>query len=111
MSSGRKIVERVLNPAAQLVGRLRYWQKFLLIGLVLVAPLGYVVVSYLGVQSRDTSFALKERVGIVYMRPTTELLAQLVAARALAVQAAAHKADPSGLAAARANLDRAIGGV
>src|SRR5581483_850399 len=84
---------------------------FLLIGLVLVAPLGYVAVSYLGVQSRDTSFALKELVGVVYLRPTTELLAQLVEARALAVQAAAHKADPSGLAAARANVDQAIGGV
>jgi methyl-accepting chemotaxis protein len=111
MSSGREIVERGLNPAAKLIGRLRYLQKFLLIGLVLVAPLGYVAVSYLGVQSRDTSFALKERVGVVYLRPTTELLAQLVEARALAVQAAAHKADPSGLAAARANVDQGIGGV
>src|SRR5207248_10801787 len=64
-----RVVERGLNPAATLIGRLRFSQKFLLIGLVLVAPLAYVVFSYLGVQSRDTSFAAKERVGVVYLRP------------------------------------------
>src|SRR5690242_16849477 len=106
MSKGRKVVERGLNPAARLLGRLRYWQKFLLIGLVLVAPLGYVVLSYLGVQSRDTSFAVKERVGVVYLRPATQLLDRLVDARALAVQVAAHKADPAALVAVRSNVEQ-----
>ena len=69
MGSWRTLLERSLHPAARLIGRLRYSQKFLLIGLVLVAPLAYVAFSYLGVQSRDTSFAVKERVGVVYLRP------------------------------------------
>ncbi len=111
MSKGWEFIERGLNPAAKLVGRLRFWQKFLLIGLVLIAPLAYVAVSYLGVQSRDTSFAVKERVGVVYLRPATELLARLVEARALAVQTAAHKADPAAFAGARASVQQAVGGV
>jgi methyl-accepting chemotaxis protein len=108
MSKGREVAERGLNPAAKLVGRLRYWQKFLLIGLVLIAPLAYVVASYLGVQSRDTSFAVKERVGVVYLRPATQLLARLVDARALTVQVAAHKADPATLPGARSGVEQAI---
>ncbi len=102
------LVERGLNPAAGLIGRLRYSQKFMLIGLVLIAPLAYVVVSYLGVQSRDTSFAVKERVGVVYLRPATQLLDRLVSARALAVRVAAHKSDPAAFTAARTGVDQAI---
>jgi methyl-accepting chemotaxis protein len=104
----RGLIERGLNPAARLLGRLRYSQKFLLIGVVLVAPLAYVALSYLGVQSRDTSFAVKERVGVVYLRPATRLLARLVSARALAVRVAAHRSDPAAFAAARAGVEEAI---
>ena len=94
LRKSKGLVERCLNPAAGLIGRLRYSQKFLLIGLVLIAPLVYVVVSYLGVQSRDTSFAVKEQVGVVYLRPATQLLDRVVDARAVAVRVAAHKSDP-----------------
>jgi methyl-accepting chemotaxis protein len=100
-----------LNPAARLIGRLRFSQKFLLIGLVLVAPLAYVVFSYLGVQSRDTSFAAKERVGVVYLRPATDLLARLVSARTVAVRVAAHRAEAGSLDGARAAVNEAIGRV
>ena len=102
-------MERALAPAARLIGRLRYAQKFLLIGLVLIAPLAYVVVAYLGVQSRDTSFAVKERVGLVYLKPATNLLARLVRARAIAVRIAAHEANPAGLDGARGAVQQAIG--
>jgi methyl-accepting chemotaxis protein len=102
------LVERCLNPAAGLIGRLRYSQKFLLIGLVLIAPLIYVVVSYLGVQSRDTSFAVKERVGVVYLRPATQLLDRVVRARAVAVRVAARKTDRAAFAAARTDINQAI---
>jgi methyl-accepting chemotaxis protein len=111
VAKSKEVVERGLNPAAILIGRLRYWQKFLLIGLVLIAPLAYVAVAYLGVQSRDTSFAVKERVGIVYLRPATRLLASVVDARSAAVQVAAHKADPATLTGARAAVEEAIGGL
>lgn len=104
-------MERGLGPAAVLIGRLRYWQKFVLIGLVLIAPLAYVAVSYLGVQSRDTSFAVKERVGVVYLRPATQLLARVVEARSVAVQVAAHKANPGTLTGARAAVEQAMAGL
>ena len=108
LRKSKGLVERCLNPAAGLIGRLRYSQKFLLIGLVLIAPLVYVVVSYLGVQSRDTSFAVKEQVGVVYLRPATQLLDRVVNARAVAVRVAAHQSDPASLAKARADVEQAV---
>ena len=105
--SARK-VQRAFVPAAKLIGRLKYWQKFVLIGFVLIAPLAYVVFSYIGVQNRDTAFAAKEQVGVVYVKPATDLLSQVVNARALAVQVAAHQADASALAGARSQINAAI---
>ncbi len=105
--SARK-VQRAFGPAATLIGRLKYWQKFVLIGFVLIAPLAYVVFSYIGVQNRDTAFAAKERVGVVYVKPATDLLSQVVSARALAVRVAAHQADASALAGARSQINAAI---
>jgi methyl-accepting chemotaxis protein len=105
------LLSRAFAPASKLMARLKYSQKFLVIGVVLVAPLAFVVKSYLDVQSRDVSFAVKERVGVVYLRPATELLAQVVSARTLATQVAAHQADPSLLAAARSQIQAAIAGV
>jgi succinate dehydrogenase/fumarate reductase flavoprotein subunit len=103
-----KHLQRTLTPAARLLGRLRYAQKFVLIGLVMIIPLVWVVKSYLGVQSQGTAFAVKERVGVAYLRPATNLLAEVVSGRALAVQVAAHKADASSLVNARAQIDAAI---
>jgi methyl-accepting chemotaxis protein len=103
-----KVVQRGLVPAVRLMGRLRYSQKFLLIGVVMIIPLAWVVKSYLGVQSQGTAFAAKERVGVVYLKPTTDLLSQVVSARALAVQVAAHKANGSALADSRGRVDAAI---
>ena len=111
VSGFRRFVERFFNPAVRLIGRLRYSQKFMLIGLVLVVPLAVVVKSYLDVQSRDTSFAVKERVGVVYLRPATVLLARVVSARALAVKVAAHQANRAALDGARRQLDGAIASV
>jgi len=102
------VVRRAFVPAANLIGRLKYWQKFVLIGFVLIAPLAYVVFSYLGVQNRDTAFAAKERVGVVYVKPATDLLSQVVSARALAVQVAARQADVSALAGASSQINAAI---
>jgi methyl-accepting chemotaxis protein len=109
MSKAKEVVEGGLNPAAELVGRLRYWQKFLLIGLVLLAPLGYVVKAFLDQQSSKIAFSAEERVGVVYVKPASELLARVVAARASAVDVAAHKSSATALASARADVKAAIG--
>ena len=103
-----KYVQRVLAPGSRVVGRLSYAKKFLLIGLVMVVPLVWVVKSYLGVQSQGSSFAAKEQVGVVYLRPATNLLAQVVRLRTLAVQTAAGQADSSQLAGARSQIEAAI---
>ena len=100
-------IQRGFTPAIRLTGRLKYAQKFLLIGLVLVAPLAFVVKSYLDQQSTQIDFSAKERVGVVYAKPATVLLARLVAARAVAVQVAAHRGSAAALTAARSRLDAA----
>jgi hypothetical protein len=45
------VVRRGFAPSTSLMGRLKYAQKFVLIGIVLIAPLGYVMKSYLDQQS------------------------------------------------------------
>src|SRR5579872_4672015 len=105
------VASRCLHPGVRLMSRLKYSRKFLLIGLVLIAPLVWVVQSYLSVQNRDTAFAAKERVGLVYLRPATTLLQQLVAARSAAVQLASHVGVQPTLDNARADARSAIAGV
>jgi methyl-accepting chemotaxis protein len=101
-------IRRVFAPATSLMGRLKFAPKFFLLVIVLIAPLAFVVKSYLDQQSNQIGFSQKERVGVVYVKPATELLAKLTAARAVAVQVAAHKATPVQLAAARSNLSAAL---
>ncbi len=93
------------------MGRMRYTHKFVLIGLVLIAPLVYVVKSYLDQQGAQIAFSQKERVGVLYVNPATELLARVAAARAVAVRVAAHADSPAALAAALAQLRSAVAAV
>jgi methyl-accepting chemotaxis protein len=102
------ILRPALRPAVTLMSRLRYAQKFLLIALVMIVPLAWVVKSYLGVQQDGMSFASAEQAGVVYLKPTTDLLLSVVRARAVAVQVAAHDAPASALAARRTQVSAAI---
>jgi diguanylate cyclase (GGDEF)-like protein len=65
-------------PAARLVGRLRYAQKFVVVGLVLVVPLGFVAGAYVDLQRRMVAFSSAELRGIEYMTPLVNLTAQVV---------------------------------
>ena len=85
----KEAFQRVFAPAAAFIGRLKYAQKFLLIGLVLLAPLAFVGYTYLGQQGTQTAFSAKERVGVAYIRPLNALLGTLVQARAAVVAGAA----------------------
>jgi hypothetical protein len=62
---------RAFGPATAVLGRLRYAQKFALIGLVLLAPLAYVVNAYVTEKGAQIAFSAKERVGTEYMTPAT----------------------------------------
>jgi methyl-accepting chemotaxis protein len=106
-----KRVQQGFRPAERFVGRLRYAQKFLLIGLVMMVPLAWVVKSYISAQNHGTAFADSESVGVTYLRPATNLLFQVVRARALAVRMAAHEAGRPAVDAARGRVNEAIAAV
>jgi methyl-accepting chemotaxis protein len=101
----------VFTPATAIVGRLRFARKFALIGLIMVVPLVYVVRAYVGVQSSGVSFANLEQAGLVYVKPVTTLLFDVIAARTAAVRAAAGEVPATTAAAARAEIAQAIAGV
>src|SRR3954468_4235452 len=79
---------RAFAPAAALMARLTYARKFVLIGLVLLAPAALALHAYWSQQGGQIAFSAKERVGVVELRPANELVVRLVAARSLAVRAA-----------------------
>ncbi len=74
-------------PAARLVGRLRYAQKFVVVGLVLVVPLGFVAGAYVDLQRRMVAFSSAELQGIEYMTPLVNLTARVVEERHRSVTA------------------------
>jgi methyl-accepting chemotaxis protein len=98
----------LFGPAVAIVGRLRFLRKFALIGLVMLVPLVWVVVAYVGVQSNGTSFAQQEQVGLTYLRPLTTLLFDLIKARSVAVQTASRELPAAALPAAKARVQAAI---
>jgi diguanylate cyclase (GGDEF)-like protein len=71
----------LFRPAATLLGRLRYAHKFVVVGLVLLLPLGFVAKAYVDLQDGQIASSAKERVGVAYMAPLVELTAMAVAAR------------------------------
>jgi methyl-accepting chemotaxis protein len=110
------LVDVLLAPVARLLGRLRLWQKFALIGAVLLAPGLYAAKSYLSVQGASVAFSAKERDGVRYVRPAARVLAAAAAARDAAVEAAASGSAPAttdtlrGPLADLADAQRRLGG-
>jgi diguanylate cyclase (GGDEF)-like protein len=74
-------------PAARLVGRLRYAQKFVVVGLVLMVPLGFVAGAYVDLQRHMVAFSSAELQGIEYMTPLVNLTARVVEERHRSVTA------------------------
>ncbi len=98
-----------LNLPAALMSRLTYTRKFILLGLVLLAPAALALHAYWATESQTLSFAASERVGVRYVRPANALVVRLVGARDVAVRAAAGDAAaraalPAAVAAARAGV-------
>ncbi|HLY26309.1 MAG TPA: hypothetical protein VKQ72_08215, partial [Aggregatilineales bacterium] len=61
-------------PAVRLMNRLKYSQKYLLVGLVLVIPLGVVLTQYISQSNATLDFAAKELSGLAYNGPLTTFL-------------------------------------
>src|SRR4051794_15170112 len=104
----------LFGPAAALIGRLRYAQKFVVVGLVLLIPLGFVASAYVGLQRDQSAFSAKERSGVAYLAPLVELTARIAEARHAAVVLLPMPGPPDGMenpGPAGANADREIGAV
>ncbi|MBV8385291.1 MAG: methyl-accepting chemotaxis protein, partial [Acidimicrobiia bacterium] len=106
---------RIFAPAERVMRRLKLAQKFALIAVVLLVPLGVVMNGYIGVRNNQVAFSAKERVGVTAIKPMAELLVAVDNARAEAatnnvagtvpaVQAAVGQVDAS-LASLRGKLD------
>jgi len=83
----------LFGPAAALIGRLRYAHKFVVVGLVLLIPLGFVATAYVGLQRDQIAFSAKERSGVAYLAPLVDLAARVAQSRHAAVGGEAA-ADP-----------------
>src|SRR5258708_17426772 len=62
------------TPAITLMNNLKYPQKFLLIGLLMVLPLGLVMRDYVQQVSISVDFGAKEQLGLQYNLPLTHFL-------------------------------------
>lgn len=71
-------------PAVALMNRLKYPQKFLLISIIFLLPLGLVMYLLLSEIDDRIDFARKEMLGIQYLRPLRVLYEQVAQSRVLA---------------------------
>jgi methyl-accepting chemotaxis protein len=95
----------VLRPARGLMGPLKYLEKFVLISVLFVLPLGTVMYAYITDANAQIDFAKSELSGTQYLRPLNALFADVLRARdasergAAADLATAQKAIASHLSA------------
>src|SRR2546423_12848501 len=85
---GAVILTRAFRPATALVGRLRYAHKFVVVGIVLLVPLGFVATAYVQSQHQQIAFSAKERQGVALMTPLVTLVADTVLTRHLTTASA-----------------------
>lgn len=67
-------MKKLFGPATQVMSRLKYPQKFMLVGLLMVIPLLLVMTQFLSKINEDIDFAAKERIGLIYNAPLLNLL-------------------------------------
>src|SRR5581483_6163428 len=105
----RRVLAGLFGPAARLLGRLRYAQKFAAVGLVLLVPLALVAGAYVDLQRGQIAFSAKERSGVVLMAPLVGLTAQLVQERHRVATGTGAAADLTPRLVEVDRLDRRIG--
>src|SRR5512133_464530 len=76
-----RVLTSLFQPATAVVGRLKYAQKFVVVGLVLLVPLGFVATAYVQLQRAQLAFSAKERDGVAMMAPLIRLTATAAQAR------------------------------
>ena len=95
--------DAVAAPSRKLLGGMRLTAKFAVIGVVLIAPLLFVVQRYAASQNASAAFSKLEETGMDYVSPAFALEVALVDARSAAVRGEAIDADA--LRTAMAALD------
>jgi hypothetical protein len=83
------------------MSRLPLAWKSAVIGVVLLLPLAYVAHAYVNEQGSQIDFAKKERVGLVYYRPVSRLLFDLISLRSASVAAASGTGSAAAVDSAR----------
>jgi diguanylate cyclase (GGDEF)-like protein len=81
LSRGKRIAAAFFRPAAKMLSRLQFAQKFLVLALVLALPLAVVVIAYGNGQRHEIGTAAHERVGVAAMRPLLALVPHVAAMR------------------------------
>jgi methyl-accepting chemotaxis protein len=84
----KRTLHAVLHPGVRVLAHLSYPKKLTLLAVLLAIPAAYAGWAYTGEQNAKIAFSDKERVGVRYVQPVTDLLAKLVSARHDAVVAA-----------------------
>lgn len=98
---------RIFQPAIVLMDRLKYPQKFALISLIFILPIGLLMYLYLSeVQSR-IDFAKKEMLGTRYLRSLNQLSEDLTTLQ-LADQSLAQRPTNSQIAQQQTQVDNSL---
>lgn len=70
----KNIIEGIFTPALKIMGRLWYWQKFMVLIVLFTIPVGYALFSFITQIDKSLTFTKKEIVGIQYISPVLLLL-------------------------------------
>ena len=101
----RALLVAGLRPATELIGRLRYATKLVVIGLVLLIPLGVTVDAYVNVQRDQIDFSNRERDGLRYLTALAWLVGDVVQARHEEVTSPAVRPESDALDSSIAQVD------
>ncbi|MEK6813286.1 MAG: methyl-accepting chemotaxis protein [Nitrospirota bacterium] len=82
---GRGLSSILLGPAVSLLGRLKYAQKFALIGLTLLIPLVLFMVLYISQTNAQIGLSEKERLGLEYIVTVRKMLEHVPQHRGMSV--------------------------
>ncbi len=102
-------MQRLFGPASSLLGRLRFAQKFLVVGLVLAVPLAVVAFAYARAQQTSIASSDTERIGLTAMAPIIQLAEDVAVARHAAVSSGHAVAVPAADIAAVDRTQRDFG--
>lgn len=70
----KNLIRGIFTPAVKLLGRLWYWQKFVLLTILFTIPIGFTIYSYVHQLNKSIAFTEKKIVGIQYIAPVITFL-------------------------------------